>query len=293
MDREQVIRELEASGDFRVLRRFVARQHYGTASPEHLRRALVVDVETTGLDPDSDAIIEFAAVGFSYCSTTGIITDADAPISWLEDPGRPIPAVVTELTGITGEMVAGKRIDDTAVAGIAAGAQLVIAHNAGFDRKFVSKRLPALADKPWACSCKEIPWRIQGSASSALEYLLLKHCGVFFDGHRAGTDCEALVHLLATPFSSGTAPMKLLLDSARKTTGRVWSLNSPIEFKDTLKARGYHWSPGDKRRPRAWFRDLSSEAVESEQQWLYENVYGGKEVSLKAESMDARRRWAD
>jgi DNA polymerase III subunit epsilon len=52
---------------------------------------------------------------------------------------NPIPAEITDLTGITDEMVLGHPIESEAVAAFAADAAIIIAHNANFDRKFVER----------------------------------------------------------------------------------------------------------------------------------------------------------
>lgn len=169
-DPERIAAELEATGNFRVLRRFVppGRYHQGDGSPT--ASALVVDVETTGLDPTRDRIIEFCGVPFEYERESGRILEVGPAESLLEDPGRPIPAEISRLTGITDEMVAGKTIDEAAVARLAAGAGLIIAHNAAFDRPFVDRRLAAFKDKAWACSRRKSPGRrsasVRGRSSS-------------------------------------------------------------------------------------------------------------------------------
>ena len=59
---------------------------------------VAVDLETTGLDPDGDAIIEVAAITFRQ----GEILDE---WSSLVNPYRSLPAFITDLTGITQVMV--------------------------------------------------------------------------------------------------------------------------------------------------------------------------------------------
>jgi DNA polymerase-3 subunit epsilon len=75
---------------------------------------------------------------------------------------NPIPAEITDLTGITDEMVIGHRIDPEAVAAFAADARIVIAHNANFDRKFAERYWPLFEQKAWACSATEVEWRKHG-----------------------------------------------------------------------------------------------------------------------------------
>ncbi len=293
MDPTALIQQLEATGDYRVLRRFAPEASYGSAPASEIRKGLVVDVETTGLDPAADAIIELAAVPFRFSTTSGIVTEVLEPQSWLEDPGRPIPPEVVELTGISQEMVAGKRIDEAAASALAAEADLVIAHNAAFDRKFLSRRVPAFADQFWACSQREVPWRRLVGTSAALEYLLIKACGMYFKGHRAAVDCQAVVHLLATPLAGGTLPLSLLLASARRTSARVWALDAPYDAKDLLKARGYSWSGGGNGKPKAWYKEIGKDELEAEQAWLNEKVYTARPGNPKIETLTAKQRYAD
>src|SRR3546814_18207853 len=78
-----------------------------------------------------------------------------------------ISADVTRLTGSTSDMVAGKTIDFVAAAQVA-GDSLIVAHNAGFDRRVVERFCPQLANNRWACSFSEIPWTAHGFESAKL-----------------------------------------------------------------------------------------------------------------------------
>ena len=57
----------------------------------------------------------------------------------MNEPANWIPAEITPLTGITIEMVAGKRIDAAVVSIFVTDANIIIAHNANFDRKFAER----------------------------------------------------------------------------------------------------------------------------------------------------------
>ena len=133
--------------------------------------AAVVDVETTGTNPDRDKIIELGICLFEYDRQNGRIYKVLGSWEWFEDPGFSIPPEITTLTGITDEMVAGHHIDERAVDDLLRRVVLVIAHNAAFDRRFLEKRLPVFAAKHWACSRSDIDWRAEGIRSSALEFI--------------------------------------------------------------------------------------------------------------------------
>ncbi|HEX8726658.1 MAG TPA: 3'-5' exonuclease [Gemmatimonadaceae bacterium] len=284
---------LDASPDFSVLRRFDPPASYGAPSGgEQLRTAVALDVETTGMDRHADAIIQLSMVPFTYDAESGRIFDVARTLSYFEDPGRPIPPEIVELTGITDADVAGQRIDEAAVRALLEPASLVIAHNAEFDRPFAERRLADFRAKAWACSLRDVRWRHQGLSSASLEYLLMKRCRCFYGAHRADQDALAVVHLLATPLDDGTLPMALLLASARRGTVRIWAEGAPIEAKDLLKARHYRWNPGTDGRPKAWYRELAAAEQAAELDWLSAHVYGGARPKLRVDALDARQRYS-
>ena len=116
--------------------------------------------------------------------------------SSFNEPTEPIPLEVTALTGITNEMVAGQRIDETAVSSFANDAVIVIAHNASFDRKFAERYWPMFHRKAWGCSATEVEWRKHDFEGSHLG-CLLNGTGFFHQAHRAVDDCHALLEILA------------------------------------------------------------------------------------------------
>jgi DNA polymerase III epsilon subunit-like protein len=87
-------------------------------------------------------------VKFDYLPDGRIAGLRDVFTSFNEPSGL-IPAEVTALTGITAEMVAGHKIDEAAVSSFVADAVIVIAHNAGFDRKFAERYWPIFERKAW------------------------------------------------------------------------------------------------------------------------------------------------
>ena len=74
------------------------------------------------------------------------------------NPGRPLPAEITHLTGLTDDDVRGERIDVERAGALIDRSGLVVAHNARFDRPFVERVLPAARARPWTCTRAEVPW---------------------------------------------------------------------------------------------------------------------------------------
>lgn len=292
-DFEALARQLDETGEFKVLRRFVPRPSYGeTEVGEETRTALFVDVETTGMHWMTDRIIEFAGVPFTFGKDSGRIVNVGTPFVSLEDPGRPVPPEIVRLTRITDEMVVGKRIDDTQLKALADDTQLVIAHNARFDRPFVEARFPFFEDKAWACSINDVPWETHGLGSVKLGWLLMEHAGLYFRAHRAEDDCLAAIHILATPFADdGTLPMRHLLETSRRNTVMVRAVNSHFDTKELLKARSYHWDNGAPDRAKAWQKEIAEDAQAAELAWLRETIYKGK-GSPETRKLTARTRYS-
>jgi len=288
-DLEDIAERLAASPDYRVLRKLQQSYPGGPAlTSGTIRRAAIVDVETTGMDPEGDRVIELGIVVFEYASETGEVGPVVARYSGLEDPGRPIPEETIAIHGITDEMVAGHRVNDETVAQMLEGVALVIAHNAGFDRPFVESRWPAFASLPWACSIQDVSWRSHGYGSSALEFLAYRAC-LFYDAHRAEMDCLVVLAVLARPLGdTGQSALRQLLESARQPSYRMTALDSPFETKDFLKRRGYRWN-GDAR---VWTADVAAADREAELIWLKAHVYGGEQAAIEVEALDARLRYS-
>lgn len=252
-------------------------------------RGLFVDCETSGLNPEADRIIQLAAAPFTF-TANGAITGVGRALSYLEDPGVPIPLEITRLTGITDDDVRGKRIDDGAVSELAANAVITIAHVAEFDRQFVEKRLPIFKALRWGCSRDDIPWADEGYESTKLRYLMNDHARMFYDGHRADADCYAGLHLLSTVLPSGMRALACVLGAARVSHVRIYATGAPFETKEMLKARGYRWRPGDGDQSRAWYRDvIAGDAVVAEREWLATNVLVSEPMSVQ---FTARQRFS-
>jgi DNA polymerase-3 subunit epsilon len=289
---EQMARSLIESGDYRVTSRLGPQDEYHPPDDTPKLVAAVVDVETTGTNPDSDKIIELGICLFEYDRLNGRIYKVLGSWDWFEDPGLSVPPEITKITGITDAMVTGHCIDGDAVHDLLNRVVLVIAHNADFDRRFLENRLPAFVPKHWACSRYDIDWKAEGIRSSALEFVAYS-LGFFHDQHRAASDCRATVHALAQRLpGSGRLALQALLEQARLPTWRLWARDAAIERKDLLKARGYSWSPGEFGRPKCWYRDVADAGKIVEAGWLRANVMGPGQP-IWALQITAKDRYSD
>lgn len=293
-DFESLADRLSASPDYRVLRKLRQPARYNDdASPENLRRALLVDVETTGLSHANDTIIELGVILFTYDASTGRVCEVKRAESWLQDPGRPLPEVIVRLTGITDADVRGQQIDEAAFREMSEGVTFIIAHNASFDRPFIDRRFPFLSDIHWGCSMSDVPWHSLNRGSLKLDYLLYLHTSSFLDTHhRALDDCRATLHVLATAFEDARTPLGLMLANCRAPRVRIAAVQAPFDSRDQLKRRGYAWS-GDGGSPaKTWCREMLAADSDAELAWLRDSVYANAGANIPVTKVDLRRRYS-
>jgi len=281
---------LDTHEGYRVLRRLNLGAHFRPQEGGKTFRAVFLDLETTGLNPDQDEIIEIGMVPFTYGSE-GQIHSVETPFSKLREPSKPISEDVTKITNITNDMVHGKPIDPDEVFGFAEQAGLIIAHNAAFDRVFMERFAPEFADKPWACSMSQIPWKEEGFDGTRLSHIAAGF-GFFYDAHRAVEDCNAGIEVLSRALPASNQPaMSKLLTAARQDTQRIWAVGAPYDFKDILKARGYRWNDGNDGRPKSWYLDVMPDIYTEEREFLKTEIYQN-DINLPVTIITAKDRFS-
>ena len=92
---------------------------------------IAIDLETTGLSPKLDRIVEIGAVRVE-------ITDE---LKLFVDPGRELPARITELTGITQDMLKDAVSQETAIRQVTDFCEdlVLLGHNILFDYSFLKR----------------------------------------------------------------------------------------------------------------------------------------------------------
>jgi len=275
LEAEITLTALHATGEFKVLRKLDLEKESGFTqrSVQGAKIGLCLDTETTGLNHADDKIIELGIVAFEYDPVTAEIIRITGRYNGFEDPGRALPKEIVEITGITDEMVRGQSFDDEQVGRLANQAALVIAHNAGFDRKFVEERYPIFAALPWACTVNQIDWQTEKISTRVLEYLLYKF-GLFINAHRALDDAEGVLGILLGKLPVTNTPVfKALLDCYEEVTSKLSAIGAPFDKKDILKQRGYRWSDGSQGGAKAWWISVPSVLEKEELAWLSSEVY--------------------
>ncbi|MBO5745431.1 MAG: PolC-type DNA polymerase III, partial [Clostridia bacterium] len=190
---------------------------------------IVFDIETTGLSALSCAITEIGAVKVKNGEVLAVFNT-------FADPECHIPESITELTGITDEMVKGAPSQEEAVRSFLefAGGGMLIAHNAGFDVGFIRS----------VCEKNKIPFKNSYLDTVALsKYVnpeLKKHkldtlAEYFelgeFNHHRASDDSEMLAAIF----------FKMVKKLADEGVHNISEMNAAMAEKaDPLKLRPYH-----------------------------------------------------
>lgn len=296
LEAEIAIAALHATGEFTVVRKLILdKDHRFTHKPvKGSATGLCIDVETTGLDHADDKIIELGIVAFEFNPITAEIIRITDRYNGFEDPGRPLSKEITEITGITDEMVAGQAFDDERVKSLVDKATLTVAHNSKFDRPFVESRYPAFANLPWACTLSQLDWQMERISSRTLEYLLYKCGGYNINAHRALDDAEGVLGLLLGKFPVTGAPIfKTLLEKFMETTSRICAVNAPYDKKDVLKQRAYRWNDGANNSCKGWWVDVPQNREQVELDYLAKEIYpGGNTGSVVISRVDAFARYS-
>ena len=252
---------------------------------------LTLNTVSTGLSYTQDKLIELGMVKFEYNRHGSIFRLLD-DFSSYQDPGSPIPEYITELTEINDDMVRCQKIEEDAVAHYLQGVDLIIAHNAQFDRTFLETTFPSLPPKAWGCLMYDVDWDKEEISSRKLEYIAYK-LGFFHEGHRAINDCLAGVHLLAQQLPKSQEPvLKELITQSAAIRFKLYAVNSPYDSKELLKARGYRWNMHQNDKYRAWSIELIEDKVAEEINYLRSSIYNTSAINIPVEIFDAYSRFS-
>jgi DNA polymerase-3 subunit epsilon len=236
-------------------------------------RITFIDLETTGLDRQNDLVIELGLLHFNFNPECGKIVEIIEEYNSLQNPGIPIPANITKLTGITTDMVIDQKIDMEKVEKILSGSDMIISHNAAFDRPFTDRMFPISQERLWGCSMTQVNWREEGCSSRSQEHLCRDH-GFFYQAHRALEDVKAAINLLGFESDlSGETYLNILYKNALKPSWFVEATGAPFEVKDELKNKRFRWNP----QKRVWGIQVQDEEEYQELlKWMDETIYQGR-----------------
>lgn len=201
MDRLVKVYELAGQIEYREVNGVRAPYHSGQGQPVELldvftRFGAVVDTETTGRSRQ-DELIEIAIILFKFSRISGRVLKIVDGYNGLRYPRCKIHPQAKSKHGLSEHHLKGKTLDDERVMGLFNRADMVLAHNAGFDRRYITQLYPSLYWKNWHCTMNGVPWNELGFTSKGQDNLLIAHKIDGGRSHRAANDAKGLLHLLS------------------------------------------------------------------------------------------------
>ena len=193
---------------------------------------VAIDIETTGLDAQRDAIIEIAAVRFNGHRVEGEWTK-------LINPGRPIPWLINQLTGITDQMVAHAPPLKAVIQELAdfVGNDPVIGHNVRFDLGFLQKQKILLLNKvidTYEMAAIALP----GNSRYNLGTLGVT-CNILIPNSHRALDDARLTQAVYFSLSQKLLdlPIEILAEIVRMSESVEW--DGELAFQLALQAKGH------------------------------------------------------
>ncbi len=147
---------------------------------------VAIDVETTGLSPIKNELIEISAIKYDNNIKIGTF-------STLVKPKTRIPYNITNITGITNEMVEESPYIEEVMPKLVEfiGKLPIVAHNANFDYNFIQNYSGNQFSKNKVIDTVVIGRKLYPNLLNHKLGTIAKHIGITEDGfHRAEFDCE-------------------------------------------------------------------------------------------------------
>lgn len=202
----------------------------------NLKRCLIVDTETTGLDSKKDSVVEIGAVLYSI-TNGGTLHQASTII--------PLPETVkntaVDINGISDALIAesrGLRIFFKSIFGtMIEAADVILAHRAEFDKAFLTEMdIQMWSSRPWLCTKFDFRF-LKGQPGDGLINLTLAHGLGVSSAHRALTDCQHLARILDTY----TPEQRQGLFAHALLPRSEYVALTKYDQKDLAKTRGFSW----------------------------------------------------
>ena len=215
-----------------------------------MQNLLILDTETTGIDPKKGKLIEVAGIFFNVPSKS-IIQQVSTLLYAEENAAQHINNITVEsLHAVNQDLF---RLTNDILSVMMAKCDAVIAHNANFDRRWIeyhSEQKLISQQKKWLCSKEDIQW----SPSRSLKLVdIAEAMGVpVVSAHRALSDCQMLAACLAK-----LPDLQVQLESG--SNRKLYVANVSYEDKDLPKKAGFYWDAERKK----WFKKMRPEQAET------------------------------
>ena len=286
---KEIINTNVNQSDWKLIRKLNLPKQYNEPSTGEIKKGVVLDVEATGLSIGHDDVIQLALLPFEYEVPSGKILSIkkEEAFDGLREPRIPISTEASLITGITNEMVINKKIESKDVENIINNTDLIIAHNASYDRPMVEQHWNCFKNVSWACTFKSIDWLQEGFSSAKLE-LLGVNFGWFYEGHDAFNDCEACLALLSETLPNRDSTVfSAVREYASNPTFLIKAIDAPYNKRNILRRKGYKWRPADQLNGKVWWTETKN--YEEEVKWLHEEIYNRK-INIPIKQISALNR---
>ena len=214
-------------------------------------RILILDTETTGLDENNDEVIEIGCILF-HVTSRSVLSQLSFLLPVSINNAQHINGISVEVSNISQPWEMGmdfflKLVDSC---------DIILAHNAAFDKKWFGKgQLPNL-NKNWICSLEDINWSFKKNLKSrpSVTDLALAFNIPVWNLHRALSDC----YYISEVFKKIENLENILI----KATEPKYLYKALVSYEDRSLAKnaGFRWNSPVQG---AWTRKLSEkEAIE-------------------------------
>ena len=289
---KEIINTNVNQSDWKLIRKLNLPKQYNEPSTGEIKKGVVLDVEATGLSIGHDDVIQLALLPFEYEVPSGKILSIkkEEAFDGLREPRIPISTEASLITGITNEIVINKKIQSKDVENIINNTDLIIAHNASYDRPMVEQHWNCFKNVSWACTFKSIDWLQEGFSSAKLE-LLGVNFGWFYEGHDAFNDCEACLALLSETLPNRDSTVfSAVREYASNPTFLIKEIDAPYNKRNIFRRKGYKWRPADQLNGKVWWTETKN--YEEEVKWLHEEIYNRK-INIPIKQISALNRYSD
>ena len=215
------------------------------------QRLLILDTETTGLDPEQHRCIEVGAVLFDV-PHRAVLSQISFLLPCDRNGAEPVNGIAPAVT----QLPQPWRNALACFAAMLDAAELVVAHHAAFDRQWFGRgELPPI-DKPWLCSMDDLRWPPERQLRSrpSVRDLALAYGVPVWAAHRALTDCI----YLAQVFERCPELETLLLQGLEPR--RLYRARLSYDERHRAREAGFRWNEPVSG---AWSRRLSEREAAS------------------------------
>lgn len=212
-----------------------------------MENILILDTETTSLDPDNGKIIEIASIMYNV-PTRSILYQASALFYSEENEAYEINKIEVEALKKCNEFLTDLSL--TTILSMAMNSDFIIAHNAEFDKKWINTLNGELKlivnNRPWICTKNDVIWPVRKGTPLNLIHICADMGVPIINTHRALSDCQLLLSAIEK-----VDDIKWFLEESGKGRNRYLAKVS-YEQRHLAKERGFKWD-NDRR---VWWAKL-------------------------------------